>query len=487
MKSVAKVEFGEFQLDLVSRILISGGSPVSLPAKSVDLLICVVQAYPDVVTKDDLRAALWPDVVVEDANLSQNVYVLRRALGPRPEGGHYIETLPKRGYRFAVEPKPVAVSVPSAPLIEDALPEAPQHSRFEAGQWLSRGVRSWALYAAVGLLAIGGAAWVWKRQTPGLDPAHRNTEARALYERGRALWQQRRVQNSDSERYLRTAARLDPDFLLAKVALADVLATTGVPPAPEAQAIISDVLSRRPDMAEAHATAGFIAMAHRWEWAAAKRHLDEAVARDPHYVWARHWRALHSGLTGQKEEAIRDLRAALEENPASLNLLTSMCSVLYLAGRNNEAVGYCQEALRIDARFSQANMWLARIHSKLLDGPGTARAFVDFEKLAFPLTRNELRARNYGQALSKGGIAEIWGERQREIGLHSDAYLVAETFAFQGERQKALEFLELAAAQHSFFAMYVGADPAFEFVHGEPRFQAVCRRVGLQVELRNAQ
>ncbi len=89
-------EFGPFQIDTLNRQLLREGEVVPLKAKAVDTLLLLIQSRGDVVEKDELMKALWPDSFVEEANLTQNIYTLRKALGE----GDFIETIPRRGYRF---------------------------------------------------------------------------------------------------------------------------------------------------------------------------------------------------------------------------------------------------------------------------------------------------------------------------------------------------------------------------------------------------
>src|SRR6266511_3419701 len=89
-------EFRPFTIDTVNRQLLRDGEVVPLKAKAVDTLLLLIENHGDVVEKDDLMQALWPDSFVEEANLTQNIYTLRKALGE----GDYIETIPRRGYRF---------------------------------------------------------------------------------------------------------------------------------------------------------------------------------------------------------------------------------------------------------------------------------------------------------------------------------------------------------------------------------------------------
>jgi len=94
-------EFGAFRIDTVNRLLLSNGEPVPLKAKAIDTLLLLIEHNGQVVEKDDLMHDLWPDSFVEEGNLTQNIYMLRKALG---DGG-YIETIPRRGYRFAADVK----------------------------------------------------------------------------------------------------------------------------------------------------------------------------------------------------------------------------------------------------------------------------------------------------------------------------------------------------------------------------------------------
>lgn len=98
--SKSSYHFGPYRLDASQRVLLRDGKPVSLTLKAFDTLIALVQERGHVVEKDDLMRQIWPDACVEDSNLTQNIFTLRRVLGETAEGLKYIETVPRRGYRF---------------------------------------------------------------------------------------------------------------------------------------------------------------------------------------------------------------------------------------------------------------------------------------------------------------------------------------------------------------------------------------------------
>ncbi len=94
-------EFGPFRIDPGNRQLLRHNEPVSLQPKAFDILLVLVQNCGNVVLKEDLMKAVWPHTFVEEANLSQHIFVLRKALGDTVEEKRYIVTVPARGYRFA--------------------------------------------------------------------------------------------------------------------------------------------------------------------------------------------------------------------------------------------------------------------------------------------------------------------------------------------------------------------------------------------------
>ena len=93
-------EFGSFRLDPAERLLLKDGQPVPLTPKAFDLLVYLAERPGRLVEKHALLSALWPDVVVEEANLAYNVSAVRKALGDGQEGEQFIQTVPTRGYRF---------------------------------------------------------------------------------------------------------------------------------------------------------------------------------------------------------------------------------------------------------------------------------------------------------------------------------------------------------------------------------------------------
>ena len=96
-------DFDRFTLDASERVLLREGKPVRLTPKEFETLLALVRGAGRVLSKEDLLKEIWPDTFVGEATLAQNVFTLRKALGEAEGGGAFVETVPRRGYRFAVE------------------------------------------------------------------------------------------------------------------------------------------------------------------------------------------------------------------------------------------------------------------------------------------------------------------------------------------------------------------------------------------------
>ena len=177
--AVSAYRFGGFVLEpLQQRLSDAGRRPVPLTPKAFDTLLCLVERSGELVSKRELLERIWPDVVVEEAILARNVADLRKALGDDAAVPRYIETLPKRGYRFiamvtvdseggALQPAAPAATtgvrpvdtlqlVASAPArrAADAIIEAPELLR-------NRGHRTLRAWLLVALALAAAVAFLW--------------------------------------------------------------------------------------------------------------------------------------------------------------------------------------------------------------------------------------------------------------------------------------------------------------------------------------
>jgi len=129
-------EFGSYRLDSGDRLLYRGDQPVPLPPKVIDTLLVLVENSGHVVEKAVLMEQVWPDVTVEENNLTQNVSLLRKTLGASGDDRGFIETIPRRGYRFVAPVKAVTQAAPPPPAAES---EPPRPAVRESRRWLYTG------------------------------------------------------------------------------------------------------------------------------------------------------------------------------------------------------------------------------------------------------------------------------------------------------------------------------------------------------------
>jgi DNA-binding winged helix-turn-helix (wHTH) protein len=100
-------EFGGFSFDAEKKVLLRDGKPAQMTPKTLKLLQVLVENQGQIVEKEKLMAEVWADSFVEDSNLTFTVRQLRKALGDDAREPIYVETIPRRGYRFIAEVREV--------------------------------------------------------------------------------------------------------------------------------------------------------------------------------------------------------------------------------------------------------------------------------------------------------------------------------------------------------------------------------------------
>lgn len=185
-------EFGDFQLDVLRRVLLSRSDrkPVDITGRALDALIFLIERRGQLADKKSLIAALWPHVIVEEGNLTQTIHTLRRVLGEQPGDHRYIATVPGRGYTFVADVRvrdaraeieapqqpPPQAPTPQAPTPPQSAPQqsAPQQATTPAAPPRKRRM-GWAL-GATSLVAIAALGAVLLA-TRTVDPPARKTLA----------------------------------------------------------------------------------------------------------------------------------------------------------------------------------------------------------------------------------------------------------------------------------------------------------------------
>jgi len=344
-------QFGSFEVDVERLLLLHEGKPVGLGPKVVETLLALIEHPGEVIAKGRLLERIWPEGYVEEANLAQNIYVLRKTLRELASLDA-IETVPRRGYQFTA---PVTlVERPSGEAAQTKIRTAGSPAwRWAAGLAASFAV---ALIVATGTLALGHRT---AAPPPGLT-----ADGSRLYQLGSYYWNLRsRAGVQRSLDYFGAVVRTNPHDARGYAALAEANATMGDyhygAHAPSvyfkrALALVQTALSLDPNSAEAHAALGLIDLDNR-NARGAITELKRAIALDPRYSPAHEWYGIALVGRGRLSEAVVELRTAADLDPLSVAATAWLGSAAYLDRHFNEAIAYSQETL--DLAPQRTEMW----------------------------------------------------------------------------------------------------------------------------------
>jgi DNA-binding winged helix-turn-helix (wHTH) protein len=160
-------EFGPYTLDPAQMLLRRAGDVVALQPRALETLLVLLRQRGEVVSKQELMERVWPDSFVEEGNLTQNIFLLRRELGKTPEGEEYIQTVPKRGYRMNVAVKESSrvggMEGLSAGAAGIGITEAQAEATTGSANGMNWRVAAWPVLAMLLEIALGiGAIALWR-------------------------------------------------------------------------------------------------------------------------------------------------------------------------------------------------------------------------------------------------------------------------------------------------------------------------------------
>jgi adenylate cyclase len=318
----------------------------------------------------------------------------------------------------------------------------------------------------------------------------KNIEAYDAYLRGRYFWNKRTSDGiKHAIEHFQQSIERDPDFALGHAGLADsYIALTFYNFAaphetmPKAKESAIKALALDNTLAEAHASLAHILMNYDWNWSAAEKEFKRSIELKPDYATAHEWYAIHYlTATGRLEEAVQEMKKALELEPASLVMNTFMGATLYYAGRYDEAIDQCRRTIEMDPNFTVAHwhLGLAYEQKQVLDA-----ATEEFKKAislseGSPLMKAAL-GRAYAKSQKKHEANEILNELNELSKQHYvSAYEVATIYVALGNNEQVFQLLEEAYAEHSFHLVYLNVSPQFKPVSSDRRFQNLVQRIGL--------
>jgi TolB-like protein/Flp pilus assembly protein TadD len=585
-------EFGEFRLDGTEHLLYRAGAVVPLKPKVIETLELLVREQGRLITKDELMTGLWPDTIVEESNLAQNIYLLRKVLGTDASGRNYIETIPKRGYRFLAQVeaprediadsvvalvKPVnaltakenlsgeasatfnSIAVlpltnegedPQAEYLSDGITEsiinllvqlpqlkviarstvfrykgrtvAPQKVGRELGvktiltgrvlQLGDRIIVRTELVDAVGGWQLWGEQYdrfsadiLELQQAIAQDVSAKlllkltggeqrrlsklptmSTEAYHLFIKARYYLNKRVIESIEKAvEYFQRAIDIDPTYAAAYVGLADCYPLLTLYGAlspreayPKAAAAAHKALEIDDSISEAHNALGVVKLFYDWDWAGAEKTFQHAIHLNPSYPDAHQRYGMLLVARGRFEEAAAEFERAQELDPLSLITKTISGYAFYYARRLEEAAERYQEVIDMDHSYSMAHFRLGLTYAqigKYSDALAELQRSVELSG-----DRDVVAALSYvyGRSGNSAAACDALSELdQHEKNWFVSAYDRTLVYIGLGDLATALDWLEKAFVERSYWLIYIQFDPALDPLRSNPRFADLLSKI----------
>jgi DNA-binding winged helix-turn-helix (wHTH) protein/Flp pilus assembly protein TadD len=418
----ATFAFGDFELDWPARELRRRGKRLGVPQQPLHLLVLLVNAGGTVVTRQDLRSALWErgTFVDFDRAINKAINQLRQVLGDDVERPRFIQTVPKCGYRFV------------APIARGSI-----------------------------------------RPT-------QNSQVSEPLLKGRFFWNKRTGEGvARSVEYFRQVIEQDPTCVDAWAGLAQSRATLGVfglqPPHEafrSARAAAERALALNDAVAEAHIALGDVCRFFEWDWEAAEQSYRRAIALVPEHPAAHQFYAMLLSVLARHEEALAEIEIARQCDPLSVPVNATISYVWCEARQPEQAVAAALSALELDANAPLTQMLLGRGYM-LVGEP--REAIASLTRAARLSAQGPIAKANLGYAYARTGFLDkarriLDGITRRPCVPYVSPVDVALVLLGLGETDAALTALEEGFRTRA-ARMLAVTDPFFGELAAEPRYQ----------------
>ena len=471
---MSRYAFGPFQVDAEQLLLQHRGAPIALGPKVVETLLALLEHPGELLGKVALLDRIWPEGFVEEANLAQNIYILRKTLKAYwPIEA--IQTIPRRGYRFVG-----SVTQIDQTLAEPALTSIPERSA-SAKRW---GVPRWlGPIAAACAIAVFGTGTFLYTHHPAAKP-HFNQKTARLYAIGWYYWNLRTQAGVEkSLSYFAQVVRAAPREPRGYAALADANSTMSdyhygsLSPKTylaRANAWAKKALALDPSSGAGYAALGLIALQNN-KWIDASAQLRHAIALDPSYGPAHEWYGIALFGRGKVREGFAQLQTASDLDPLSVSTTAWLGSAAYLDRRYAQAIAYARQTLELSPERTDVYSTIGLAY----EARGNfARSIAAFKELS----KRCAWCRAQAAALLANAYAQNHHMRKARLQLryateHAkdvDPVDLAIALAAVGERRDAMSWLKRIHGSMSWTA--IANDPRFDALRHDAGFQHLTQR-----------
>lgn len=331
------------------------------------------------------------------------------------------------------------------------------------------------------LVKLGGAA-----SSGSLSHASTtNPESYDLYLQGRYFWNQRTPASlARAITFFEQALGRDSSNAQAWAGLADTYSLLGnfgnLPPReamPRAKAAALRATQLDSTLAEAQTSLGVVSMFYEWNWPAAERYYQRAIALNPRYATGHLFYAWYLLCQGRHEDALREMKMAQSIEPLSVTINARVGSLLRILSRDDEAVPFLMRAMSLDstARIPRADLGFVyaqtgRYNEALRLLPPIEEHVANFE--------GGFRGYSLARAGQREEALKTVHEMER---LATSRYVsgdaIAAVYAGLGDADRAFAALDRAEREHAFTLVFIGAEPMFASLRSDPRFQRLLERI----------
>lgn len=472
--------FGVFSLHKEHLLLHAASRQVHLGPRVVETLLALIEHPGEIVTKNELLERVWPEGYVEEANLAQNIYVLRKTLRQYADRD-LIETVPRRGYRFTAEVREEEElhtrPLPAAPAI--AVPRVrPVFERYRI-----------AAAAAVLLVAIlAGLPFALAHSRKAAATAQLSAQGARMYAMGKYYWNQRTATSlRKSEQYFLSTIASDPKDARGYAGLASAYAIESdyrfnsdwKAELAKAAAYAREALRLDPQSAEAHAVLGLVdVQSHRL--ASAYANYKTALALDPGFAPAHQWYGSELLLSGHVVQAYGELQKAANLDPLSVATTDWLAQAAFLTRRYDAALAYGRQALDLSPQRYMVYQTIGLAYEQLGNERAAIAAFKTYAARCGPDCKYDVAAllanayaklHDPAHAGSELAIAHSGLAQNATPPEDYAAALIA-----LGKRNDALHVLARGKIQEP--AAVLAVDPRMDAVRGDARFRRYMQSPG---------
>ena len=319
-----------------------------------------------------------------------------------------------------------------------------------------------------------------------------NPDAYQLYVKARYYWNKRTTADLETAlSYFNQAIDKDPNYALAYAGLSDVYTVlpdySGInpqDPMTQAKAAARKALELDPTLARPHADLGSIGMQFDWDFSGGEAELRKAFALDPSDATAHQWLCQGLSYIGRLQEAIAECNRAYELDPLSPIISYALADAYRMNRQFDKAIEIDSKASADNPSFAVTHQGLGYTYWDEHKYPEAIREFRAYAQLLGDKMALDFAAaldsgfRSGGSQVALRKAAQTLVAREKIKPDYLASYLIAETYADLGEKDRAFEWLNVAYEEHSMYLCQLPTDQLFDPLHSDPRYEAFVRKVG---------